>query len=125
VDLPASAVGVDVQWARGHWNVEGEFQHFVMPYKTIPVFREQAGFIEFRRVLHPRFYVASRFGTLSANASGNRQTIETALGFRPNASQILKISYEFERSSQGPYRNENTVAMQLVTSIRPLSRSWK
>jgi hypothetical protein len=125
IDLPASALGVDVQWAHGHWNVQGEFQHFVMPYKAIPTFHEQAGFIEFRRVLHPRVYVAGRFGSLSASAGGDRQTLEAALGFRPNSSQVLKFSYEFERSSQGEYRRENTIAMQLVTSILPFSRSWK
>jgi hypothetical protein len=35
-DLDATAVGVDVSWGRGPWNVYGEWQHFQMNYKLIP-----------------------------------------------------------------------------------------
>ncbi len=31
-DLPATAVGADAEWARGHWNLNGEWQHFDMTY---------------------------------------------------------------------------------------------
>jgi hypothetical protein len=122
--LPASA-GVDVEWARGHWNLQREWQRFVIRYKVLPIFREKAEFMEVKRVLHPRWYEATRLSGLSAKAIGDRWSLETACGFRPNTFQILKLSYEIERSSQGHYRHENTVGIQLVTSIRPFSRAWR
>jgi hypothetical protein len=123
--LPASALGLDVQWARGHWNLQGEWQRFIIPYTVLPTFREAAEFLEAKRVLHPRWYLATRLSGLNAKATGERWSLETALGFRPNTSQIIKFSYETERSSQGEYRRENTVAIQLVTTIRPLSYGWR
>jgi hypothetical protein len=124
-DLPASAQGLDVQWARGHWNIAGEWQRFTMPYTLFPTFREQVEFAEVRRVLHPRWYIAGRVGNLSSPAIGNQQTMEAVVGFRPNRIQLVKLSYQFERASQGFYRHDNTVAIQLVTSIRPLSFAWR
>jgi hypothetical protein len=123
--LPASAASLDVQWARGHWNLQGELQKFVMPYQVIPVLREQAGYIEAKRVLSPRWYVAARFGYLSANVIGSRLALESAAGFRPNAIQIIKLSYETMHASRGEYQNENTVEIQLVTSLQPFSRAWR
>ncbi|MDP9171029.1 MAG: hypothetical protein M3N54_10465 [Acidobacteriota bacterium] len=124
-ELPASSIGVDAQFARGHWNLQGEWQRFVRPYKAIPTFRERGGYFEIKRTLHPRLYVAARAGYLSAGAFGIRRTFETVAGFRPNGIQLLKVSYEYEWASQGEYRKENTVALQLVTSLRPLSFARK
>ena len=50
-DLPATAYGVDAQWARGHWNLYGEWQRFEMNYHVMPAFREDAGYLEAKRVL--------------------------------------------------------------------------
>src|SRR6202044_1522323 len=50
-ELPARAVGVDVEWGAGHWNAWGEWQRFVMDYHAIPTFTEQLGYAEVRRVL--------------------------------------------------------------------------
>jgi hypothetical protein len=115
--LPASALGLDIAWEHGHWSVQGELQRFAMSYKAIPTFREKAGYGEFKRVLSPRWYVAVRNGYSSANASGNEMVLETAAGFRPNRHQLIKFGYEYEHYSLGAQRNENTVAVQIVTML--------
>jgi hypothetical protein len=115
--LPADALGLDASWSRGHWIIQGELQKFVMPYTVIPTFREQAGYAELKRVLNPRWYVAGRVGYTSADSSGKVQSYEGAAGFRPNRLQLIKIDYELQHYSVGPDFNENTVAIQYVTSL--------
>lgn len=115
--LPASALGLDAYWARHHWTVQGELQKFVMPYKVIPTYRKQAGYGELKRVLSPRWYVAGRIGYTSANEGGNAQSYESAAGFRPNRFQLIKFDYELQHYSAGTYLNENTFAIQYVTSL--------
>jgi hypothetical protein len=115
--LPANALGLDAAWTRHHWTVQGELQKFVLPYTVIPTFREQAGYGELKRVLSPRWYVAARIGYTSANASGKVQSYEGAAGFRPNRFQLIKIDYELQHYSVGPYFNENTLAIQYVTTL--------
>jgi hypothetical protein len=122
--LPAHAVGVDVEWARGHWNVSGELQKFLLPYKAIPSLSEQAGYAEVKRVLDPRWYVAARSGYTSSNLGGNVQSIEIAAGFRPDSFQLVKIGYELEHSSRGEYSFGKTLAVQIVTSVHPLALAW-
>jgi hypothetical protein len=115
--LPANALGLDAAWAHHHWTVQGELQKFVMPYTVIPTYREQAGYTELKRVLSPRWYIAGRVGYTSANASGKVQSYEGAVGFRPNRFQLIKMDYEFQHYSVGPYFNENTLAIQYVTTL--------
>jgi len=115
--LPAHALGLDASWSRGHWTVLGELQKFVMPYTVIPVLREQAGYAEFKRVLSPRWYVAGRVGYISGDGSSKVQSYEGAAGFRPNRLQLIKIDYEHQHYSVGPYMNENTLAVQYVTTL--------
>jgi hypothetical protein len=115
--LPARALGVDASWARGHWIVLGELQKFVMPYTVIPTFREQAGYAELKKVLNPRWFIAAREGYTSANASGQVQCLEESAGFRPDRHQLIKVEYEYEHYSVGTYHNENTLAIQYVTTF--------
>ena len=119
-DLPASAYGVDVQWGRGPWNVAGEYQRFVMDYRAIPVFRVHAGYAEVRRVLNPRWFVATRVGYLRASAYPGREAYEMAAGFRPSRGQLLKIGYQRQ---QGPTvgTQANTVTVQYVTTLSLVS----
>jgi hypothetical protein len=115
--LPARALGLEASWAYGHWSVQGEVQSFVLPYTVIPTYREQAGFVELKRVLGPRWYVAAREGYSHANTSGDVQSFEGAAGFRPGRFQLIKISYEQEHYTMGTYRNENTLGIQFVTTL--------
>jgi hypothetical protein len=115
--LPAHALGFDVNWAHGHTSVQGELQKFVLPYKAIPTFRESTGYGELKRVLNPRWYVAVRGGYSSANLSGKTQILETAAGFRPNRLQLIKLGYEYEHYTTGTQRNDNTLAIQYITTL--------
>lgn len=115
--LPATAAGLDVNWAHGHTSAQGEVQRFVMPYHAIPAFRESVGYGELKQVLNPRWYIAVRAGFSTAHASDNTQVIETAAGFRPNRLQLIKIGYEHEHYGTGTQRNDNTFAIQFITTF--------
>ena len=115
--LPAHAVGVDSEWARGHWNLQGEFQRFVMPYAAVPTFREDAGYLEARRVLHPRWYVAARTGYTSASFGGTSERFEFAGGFRPGRFELIKADYELDHHNQGSVTLDHTFTVQFVATL--------
>jgi hypothetical protein len=115
--LPATAGGLDINWAHGHTSAQGELQRFVMTYGPNPTFRETAGYGELKQVLSPRWYVAERDGFSIADAGGNALALETAAGFRPDRFQLIKVGYEFRHSSTGAAPNDNVLAIQLVTTI--------
>lgn len=114
---PARAFGLDIAWGRGHNTIQGEAQRFVLPYTVLPTFREWASYGEVKRVLSPRWYIAARAGLTSSKAAGNEHTIEGVAGFRPNRFQLIKAGYELEHYSTGSDRNDNTFAVQIVTSL--------
>jgi hypothetical protein len=122
-DLPATAGGVDVEWAQGHWNLYGEWQRFEMNYHAIPTFRQDAGYLEARRVLHPRWFVAARAGYLHGSFQTGGETYETSVGFRPNAFQLLKVGFSVEHPNS-PGLLDRTFGIQLVTMLHPLSLAW-
>jgi hypothetical protein len=123
-DLPATAGGADVQWARGHWNVYGEWQRFEMNYHVLPTFRRDAGYFEARRVLHPRWYVAVRTGYLHGSYQSGGETYEASVGFRPNSRQLIKVGYSLERErDEGDFYR--MIGVQLVTTLHPLSLAWR
>jgi len=115
--LPATAGGLDINWAHGHTNAQGELQRFVMAYKANPTFRETAGYGELKQVLSPRWYVAERDGFSIANEGGKTLALETAAGFRPNRFQLIKVGYEFRHRSNVAEPNDNVLAIQLVTTL--------
>ncbi len=123
-DLKAGAFGVDTQWARGHWNLQGEWQKFTFPYRAIPTFREQTGYVEAKRSIGPRWYAASRFGYVSSSLGGWSTTLEAAAGYRPAASVLVKLDYQWEYFNQNARQN-NIIAMQLVTTVHPLSVAFR
>ena len=47
-----------------------------------------------------------------------------AAGFRPDRFQIVKIGYELDHRSLGEYPFAKTLALQIVTSVHPLSLAW-
>jgi hypothetical protein len=120
-DLPATAYGIDVEWARGHWNAYGELQWFNRPYTVFPTVTQQAGYAEMRRVLHPRWYVAARAGYLRSNMGLPDKNYEAAVGFRPNVHQLIKVGYELSEGPKTRNTYANTIAVQLVTVLRPIS----
>lgn len=122
-DLPATAGGADVEWARGHWNLYGEWQRFEMNYHVIPTFRQDAGYAEARRVLHPRWYVAARAGYLHGTYHTGGETYEASVGFRPNSHQLIKAGYSLERDWKDGSLHP-MLGVQVVTMLHPVSLAW-
>ncbi|MBV8817839.1 MAG: hypothetical protein JO022_05740 [Acidobacteriaceae bacterium] len=115
--LPATAFGTDLQYGHGPWNVNAEFQRFIYAYHVIPTFRQHTGYVEIKRSLGPRWYLATRLSYVRANLAPPRQIYEAAAGFRPNRFQIVKFGYE---AVQGPAVRgtlSNTAVVQLVTML--------
>jgi hypothetical protein len=123
--LPAGAFGVDAEWATGHWSVQGELQRFVMPYRVIPTFHEQAGYAEVRRVLNPRWFIAERSGYVASSAGPSVQEFEGVAGFRPDSRQIIKVGYGVDRTCASGSRLERMFEVQVVTTMNLLSVAGK
>lgn len=120
-DLPGSAYGIDGQWGRGPWNVYGELQRFQFTYKAIPTFNEAVGYVELRRVLHPRWYLAGRTAFMRTNATPDLNVWEAALGYRPNRYQLIKFGYTVRQQPGLVDPIDNIFAVQYVTVLRPWS----
>lgn len=122
-DLPATAVGLDVEWGRGPWNAYGELQHFVFDYHLIPVYRATGAYGEVRRVLNARWFAAARIGVEQPSVGPRTEVYETAIAYRTNRFQLVKIGYELQRfpgSSDSAY---NTLAIQFVTNFNAVTVS--
>jgi hypothetical protein len=115
--LPATAGGLEVNWAHGHTSAQGEMQRFVFTYHAIPAYSLWAGYGELKQVLNPRWSIAVREGFSSTNASGDTQSLESAVAFRPDRFQIIKASFENERYSSSTEDNDNVFAIQFITSL--------
>jgi hypothetical protein len=122
-DLPATAVGGDVEWARGHLNVTGEWQHFTFPYRATPWVRQTAAYADAKLVLHPRWYVAARAGFRHADPNSGAETYEFTVGFRPGAHELIKAGYMIERCRSGEL--VPTLSLQFITLVHPFSMAWK
>ena len=137
-DFPATGAGLDAQWARGRWSTSGEWQWFRF---DSPGFRispsTSVAYAEVKAILTPRFYAALRVADqrngrvaeftqqTSEPFEANVQAYEFAIGYRPDRWQLLKVGYEWLRSADIPGTRGNVLGVQLVTSIRPLSTSWR
>jgi hypothetical protein len=121
--FPASAVGLDLEWASGHWNLNAELQRFEFNYPVNPTFRQDAGYVEVKRVLHPRLYVAARAGFLHGTSGVGGETYEFTAGFRPDSRQVIKFGYSFDRDTASGAITP-LYAIQLVTMIHPFSIAW-
>lgn len=120
-ELPASAQGIDVQWGRGHWSANGEMHWFRKPYRAVPTVNQRAGYAEVRRVMHPRWYLATRAGYLGSRGGAIVRTFDTAVGFRPNGHQLIKVGYQVQQGPKIRGTLGNTLALQIVTVFRPIS----
>jgi hypothetical protein len=120
-NLPGTALGFDLQWGHGPWNVYGELQHFTFDYSLIPTYRATGGYAELRRVLNARWFVAARIGTERASADPSVAVYETAITYRANRFQLLKFGYELEHMTRASPSGYSTVAIQIVTTLNHLS----
>jgi len=121
-DLPGSGYGLDVQWAHGPWNVYGELQRFQFANGAIATANEHAGYVEARRVLSPRWYVAARLGYIrEGSVDEDHQAYEVVAGFRPNRYQLVKAGYQIKQGGDNRGTLGNTVELQFVTTFRAIS----
>jgi hypothetical protein len=133
----ATGAGADLQWAKGRWSVEAEWQRFQFTY---PQFVKSPavsfGYVELKAILTPRLYAATRVGYQRYNAVqderitssdpflSGRRSYEFALGYRPNRWQLLKVGYQRLRV-EGEQTFDSVLAFQLVTSIQSLSKTLR
>jgi len=116
--LPATGYGLDLQWGHGPWTVNGELQRFQWVNHLEPGINERVGYAEVRRTLTPRWYIAARYGALRQDVESNRQVLETAVGYRLGARQLLKFDYEISKDADG---RDHIFAVQFVAQLHPLS----
>jgi len=128
-DFPASGVGVDGQWARGHWNVNGEWQWFVFNFpRATQATAMNFAYLELKRNLSPRWYAAVRANDQVNNAAASRfllsrQVYEAAVGFRPDRRQLIKVGYEWVRTPNDPWTHDNVFGVQFVTTLDGLAKA--
>jgi hypothetical protein len=135
--FPASGVGLDVQWAAGHWSASGEWQRFQY---DLPSFTRAPSVIstygEAKRTLTPRLYIAGRAGWLKPDgatdvtgASTSQfapwiQSYELGAGWWLNRHQLLKASYEWLRMQDWPGIQNNVVGIQFVTTLHAIDQAF-
>lgn len=137
-DFSAKGAGVDAQWARGRWSTSGEFQWFHFGYPNFPVSPSASfAYAEVKAVLTPRIYAALRIGeqrnsrVVDANQQSlqtfqpDQQSYEFAIGYRPNRWQLVKLGYEWLRTSDVPGTRDNVLGVQIVTNLPTLSQAWR
>ena len=137
-DFPASGIGLDVQWARGHWSATGEWQRFQFDSPNFTVAPSVSyGYVEAKRILTPRFYVAGRAGWLRAGRATDTSGVSTnefadpissyelAGGCWINRHQLLKASYEWLRTEYAPGTRDNVLGVQFVTTFHALDRVFR
>ena len=137
-NFPASGTGVDLQWARGRWSANGEWQwfHFTYPnFRTSP--STSFAYAEVKAVVNARTYLAFRAGYQRSGYiedlversdetfTHNRQSYEFAVGFRPNRWQLLKVGYECTKGAEVSGTHDNVFGIQFVTSIHSLSKAFR
>ncbi len=140
-NFPATGIGLDAQWARGRWSIDGELQHFQF---DLPGFvkspSERAAYVEVKRILSPRAFLAARTtvisfgrvqdtqGTTANHLQAPQQVYEFAFGYRPNRYQLIKTAYEWinrDDSLTGYSTHGTILQVQLVTSLTAFSRAFR
>jgi hypothetical protein len=120
-ELPASGYGVDAQWGRGPWNVAVEWQRFQMAYRMIPTFTLRAGYIEARRVMSPRLFLAARAGHLTAGSFTPTRDCELVTGVRTGYRQLWKFGWRRITGFGVNNAPANALLVQFVTSFTAVS----
>ncbi len=136
-NYPATGAGADLQWAKGRWSVEAEWQRFQFDYPQFVASPALSfGYVELKAILTPRLYAATRLGYQKYNGvqdqtmtSSNpflsgRRSYEFAVGYRPNRWQLFKVEYQRLRV-EGEQTFDTVLAFHLVTSIQSLSKALR
>ena len=136
-DFPASGLGLDVQWARAHWSVSGEWQRFQYDLPGFPQAPSVSStYGEAKRVLTPRLYVAGRAGWLKPGGAADTTGASTSQfspwiasyelggGWWLNRHQLLKASYEWLRIESVPGTRTNVLGVQFVTTFHAVDQAF-
>jgi hypothetical protein len=123
-DLPATGYALEGEMARGHWNFHAEVHRFQSAYKAIPTVNRFFAYGEAKYTFHPRWYAAVRLNHGHSNVTPDQNVYEFAVGYRPNRFQLLKVGYELVKGAPKQGAPGDVFAIQLVTSLRPVSAAW-
>lgn len=136
-NFPASAVGLDAQWARGRWSASGEWQRFqydLPNFTTAPSVVSTYG--EVKAVISPRLFLAGRAGWMlpggAADLTGASTSqfapyvasYEMGAGSWINRHQLLKASYEWLHIQNFPGRQLDVLGVQFVTTFHAYDRAF-
>jgi hypothetical protein len=132
-DFPASAAGIEGQWASGRYTVFSEWHRFKF---NLPNFVVSPSLVswggEGKARLTPRFFVAGRFGRYEsgrvadtkgvvADRYGPRVTyIEPGIGSWLNRRQLVKLSYAVLKMEGQRGTRMNVLGIQFVTTLNNL-----
>ena len=125
---PATGVGIDVQFARGHWYFNGEINHFQKAYTVTPTFKRSTTWGEVKYVPHPRWYLAGRVNynrTYRGPRSRRRKAYEFAVGYRQSRNRLIKIGYQAVHGPRTRGALDNVLAVQYVFKIAGLSKTFR
>jgi hypothetical protein len=132
---PASAAGIDTQWARGRWRLNAELQRFWFdsPKFTVsPSFT--SGYVEAKSVITPRLYLSTRAGWLStgrvsdtsgASASSFAPALssyELGGGYWLGRNELIKASYEWLHLAGSSGTRTNVLGVEFVVKLN--SPAW-
>jgi hypothetical protein len=135
--FPASGLGLEMQWARGHWSASGEWQRFqydLPGFTQAPSVTSTYG--EGKRIITPRLYVAGRVGWLkpggAADTSGASSSqfspwiasYELGGGWWLNRHQLLKASYEWLNIEHLGGTQTNVLGVQFVTTFHAIDQAF-
>jgi hypothetical protein len=144
-NFPASGLGIDAQWSRGAWSLQGEWQdfHFDLPGFLVSP-SETAEYAQVKRIVSPRLFLAARaaaqhFGRIADNSgvsvshfTGPQQVYEVTAGYHLNRQQLLKAGAGWTNrnawSAAGwfwPQAESYTFELQLVTSVTAVSKAFR
>jgi hypothetical protein len=137
-DYPASAVGVDAQWARGRLSTSGEWYRATFSYpRLFTPLTVHSGYGEMKVIVTPRTFAAFRGSLNHYNRltdkdglsplpfQSDSQSYEVSVGYRPNRWQLLKVGYEWLNTSGVGDDRDNIVGVQFVTSLDVINQAIK
>ncbi len=135
--FPATAVGIDAQWARGRWSAVGEWQRFqydLPSFTTAPSVVSTYG--ELKAIVAPRLFVAGRAGWMNPGGAADKTGVSTgqfapsiasyelAAGSWINRHQLLKASYEWLKIENVPGTTFNVLGFEFVTTFHAFDRAF-
>ncbi|HEX6546365.1 MAG TPA: hypothetical protein VF023_08670 [Bryobacteraceae bacterium] len=144
-DYPASAIGIDAEWSRGAWSLEGEWQHyrFALPGFSVSP-SENGAYGQAKWIVSPRLFLAMRasalhFGRIQDSSGLNanlfaapQQVYEVSAGYRLNRRQLLKFGAGWTNGNSWavgnwlwPQTNRYQLEAQLVTSFTAISKAFR